>query len=359
MKKHPFYKWLHLPLILAWLSVIITAAPLFAGSNAPAKLPACGADLSQTTVSGLSSGAFMTTQFHVAYSDTIVGAGIIAGGPYYCAGCNDDMEFAKTAMTTCMKPIGNSGPDGDKLFKSAESFAAKGWIDPLSNLVNDKVYVFTGAADEVVLSKVVNETVDFYKAAQVPEGNIMYNPFVNAGHAIIVADTANPCNENGAPYINDCNFNQSHRILEHLYGDLKPPASSLSSKIIAFDQSEFFAGANPDNISMSKKAYVYIPKSCEEGKCRVHVVFHGCLQGASEIGKEYCTETGYNEMADTNNIIVLYPQADVQSPGNPEGCWDFWGYSSSDRDDPDFYKKEAPQMSAVMSMLNRLAKPNN
>ena len=38
------------------------------------------------TVSGLSSGGFMAVQLHVAHSATLVkGAGIVAGGPYYCA----------------------------------------------------------------------------------------------------------------------------------------------------------------------------------------------------------------------------------------------------------------------------------
>ena len=44
------------------------------------KLPGYQADLSQTSVSGLSSGAFMTAQLHVAYSDKLIGAGIVAGG---------------------------------------------------------------------------------------------------------------------------------------------------------------------------------------------------------------------------------------------------------------------------------------
>ena len=43
------------------------------------------ADLGQSSVSGLSSGAFMTVQLHLAHSSTFVGAGIIAGGPFRCA----------------------------------------------------------------------------------------------------------------------------------------------------------------------------------------------------------------------------------------------------------------------------------
>jgi hypothetical protein len=55
----------------------------------------------------------------------------------------------------------------------------------------------------------------------------------------------------------------------------------------------------------------------------------------------------------------LYPQAQISDPipFNPKGCWDFWGYSSPDRSDPNFYSKQAPQIAAVMGMLERLAQP--
>jgi len=39
-------------------------------------------------------------------------------------------------------------------------------------------------------------------------------------------------------------------------------------------------------------------------------------------------ETGLNEVAEANDIIILYPQARKSStlPMNPKGCWDWWGY---------------------------------
>jgi hypothetical protein len=42
-------------------------------------------DKTQISVSGISSGGFMAHQFHVAHSFNVMGAGIVAGGPYYCA----------------------------------------------------------------------------------------------------------------------------------------------------------------------------------------------------------------------------------------------------------------------------------
>ena len=42
-------------------------------------------DPAQVSVSGLSSGAFMANQFHIAHSADIMGAAMIAGGLYGCA----------------------------------------------------------------------------------------------------------------------------------------------------------------------------------------------------------------------------------------------------------------------------------
>lgn len=54
------------------------------GSN-ERELPTLGADLYAISVSGLSSGGYMAGQFHVAHSGNVIGAGILAAGPYGCA----------------------------------------------------------------------------------------------------------------------------------------------------------------------------------------------------------------------------------------------------------------------------------
>jgi len=45
-----------------------------------------------------------------------------------------------------------------------------------------------------------------------------------------------------------------------------------------------------------------------------------------EIGNVYVVNGGYLEVAELNDIIVLFPQA-IKSTllGNPQGCWDWWG----------------------------------
>jgi poly(3-hydroxybutyrate) depolymerase len=134
---------------------------------------------------------------------------------------------------------------------------------------------------------------------------------------------------------------------------LQPPATTdnLSGRIVAFDQTEFAKGPRT---SMSDKGFAYIPKACETAPCKVHIAIHGCLQYAKKLGDKYYNGTGYNEMADTNKIIVLYPQTQAGKPMNPQGCWDFWGYSDDDPNKPAFYTKNAPQMAAIMAMVKRL-----
>src|SRR5678815_1624927 len=61
-------------------------------------LPRLDAD-ETATVSGLSSGAYMAVQMHVAHSARIKGAAALAGGPYYCA-----QGSLWSAYYNCMKP---------------------------------------------------------------------------------------------------------------------------------------------------------------------------------------------------------------------------------------------------------------
>ncbi|MFD1971870.1 hypothetical protein ACFSJ1_22785 [Trinickia caryophylli] len=75
------------PNLVKFMLAALVAGPLAASATSAAPpLPPLAADAKQVTVSGLSSGAFMAGQFGVAYSASIAGVGIVAGGPFYCAG---------------------------------------------------------------------------------------------------------------------------------------------------------------------------------------------------------------------------------------------------------------------------------
>ena len=57
--------------------------------------------------------------------------------------------------------------------------------------------------------------------------------------------------------------------------------------------------------------------------CKLHLVMHGCLQNREKIGNIYAKYSGYNQVADLNNIIIVYPQAKSSFLLNPNACWDW------------------------------------
>jgi hypothetical protein len=101
---------------LALLLASAVAGPV----RATEALRADAADASGTSVSGLSSGAFMAVQFQVAYSAEVVGAGIVAGGPFYCS----EGKLA-LAVGRCMATTAGT-PDPAQLVAFARTAAAQG-----------------------------------------------------------------------------------------------------------------------------------------------------------------------------------------------------------------------------------------
>ena len=126
---------------------------------------------------------------------------------------------------------------------------------------------------------------------------------------------------------------------------------------------------------MAEFGYAYIPSAVRDGAeaLGVHIVLHGCKQGYAYVdfvngredvwnqapfGNRYITTTGYLEWAEANDLILLFPQADGGDDNaiqNPDGCWDWWGYSAVDYTDPDYYTQDAVQIKAIHGMLTRLA----
>jgi poly(3-hydroxybutyrate) depolymerase len=306
---------------LAALVAAVAASAWPVPATAAASLPSLHAAPARTSVSGLSSGAFMAVQYGVAFSSSVAGVGVIAGGPYNCAWLN------LGGVATCM----TGAPSGAASWRAAQEFARLGRIDPVAGLSKMKVYLFGGTQDRVVRPSVVAATRDFYAAAGVAGSDLAYVDSVPAGHAFIAPAFGNLCETNGSPYIGHCrvrggSYDQPRAILEHIYGPLKPAAATLSASIAPFDQREFGAAST----GLDDTGFVYVPRACAAAAgCAVHVVFHGCQQGAKLVASSVYSSVGYNHWADSNRLIVLYPQvAPSQAfPTNPQGCWDWWGYT--------------------------------
>lgn len=307
------------------------------------RLPAYNVDKSRSSVSGLSSGGYMAVQFHLSHAATLRGAGVLAGGPYYCAQAELDI-----ARSTCME----GEPRIEPLMEHAERQAAAGRIDPLTALAGQRVWLFSGYNDGVVRPPVVRKLQQFYRR-YLPEHHVFFKDNLRAGHSQVTLDSGGACDLTGGEFISDCDYDAAGVLLQHIHGRLNPRNSGrLQGKLIRFDQREFVNGG-PRSSGLAESGFAYVPADCAHlAPCRVHIAFHGCKQYEGRIGQAFVTGAGYNRWADANRIIVLYPQTSATraAPYNPNGCWDWWGYTGKE-----YAEKNGPQIAAVKAMLDRLA----
>jgi Esterase PHB depolymerase len=320
-----------------------------------------GIDIQQTSVSGVSAGAAMAVQMHVAHSSIMRGVGVIAGVAYDCADSSlpSAMQRMLRGLDLCLTGSG----DADANFsvgRTTDAAGIPGAIDdPALNLPRQKVWLFSGYNDGAVLRAAMNAVAGYYQN-YIDPSNIFYKTNSPAPHALITNDYGGQCLSIDHDFINNCSYDMAGRLLQHIYGRINPPSSSgLSGSILAFDQSEFVVGANPRSVGLADTGYVYVPVACQtqNSACRVHVFFHGCLQYAGRVGDAVYKHGGYNKWADANRIVVLYPQTVNTDfdPVNPEGCWDWWGLSDPLPKSADYARKTGYQISAIKAMLDRLA----
>jgi hypothetical protein len=346
--------------------ILVFIAPAIAPASAQGDAPPLGvfnADIGKTSVSGISSGAFMAVQFGLSWSSIVKGVGVIAGGPYYCAqgtateGLSGNLLPDLMATGPCMK---GPPPVLEPLFGKTDEWARRGDIDDTHNLANQHIYIFAGYNDAVVNPKVGDAAYRFY-LHYLPDrskGSLFYQNAIGAGHSQVTTDYGLPCPDNKDYFIDRCNYDQAGVLLQHIYGALNPKnKGELFGKLLSFNQREFTFPESPGSYSMAETGYVYVPQSCAARQpCRVHVALHGCKQNADTIGDRYIRHAGYNEWADTNQLIILYPQTivgnpftDFGTPLNPFGCWDWWGYTNFN-----YAVKAGRQITALKTMLDRV-----
>eukprot|EP00039_Didymoeca_costata_P001479 m.52814 g.52814 ORF g.52814 m.52814 type:complete len:275 (-) comp10820_c0_seq2:1516-2340(-) len=186
------------------------------------------------TVSGISAGGYMAVQFHVSYSRTVTAAGVVAGGPYWCA--KDNVE---TALHACMKQPESINVE---VLRAATVAAENvGSIDALENLQNAKLYFFSGAKDSVVHTGVMSKLVDYYQSYTHPS-NIKTVFNMSAEHTFPTMSYGNPCTFLGSPYIGNCGYDAAYDILSNAWEGIKRagPNTSLAENLIEFSQAPYF-----------------------------------------------------------------------------------------------------------------------
>ncbi len=324
---------MHLPQAFA---ALLAACALSAQAAEP--LPRLNILPGSLTVSGVSAGGYMAVQYQVAYSKDVIGAGIIAAGPWYCA-----RGSLVRALGDCM---GGSpaGPEIVPLIDELRRAAADKRVDDPSWLAPDRVWVLHGANDRTIGAAVTDALVRFYRSFLPPE-RIAYETQLPAAHGFPTRSEGGPCGEAASPWLNDCDYDAAGELLGHLYGALAPRGDPDSGRLLDFGQARHAGDAAS---SLDEAGFVYVPADCAAGRpCRLHIAFHGCRQGADFTGRAFARRAGYNAWAASNRIVVLYPQV-ARSwlfPFNPQGCWDWWGYTGDG-----YAWRTAPQLLAIRRM---------
>jgi hypothetical protein len=171
---------------------------------------------------------------------------------------------------------------------------------------------------------------------------------VPSEHCFPTTDFGNACWWKGSPYINNCDYDGAGAMLRALYGPSLRNGSAVAGNLIQFDQTPFGGGAN----SIATSGFLYVPSACQPSSsqlCKLHVQVHGCQQGVDTIGNDYAANTGVNDWAEANDIIVLYPNFVANDLTNPEGCADWWGYTNGD-----YAFKNGLQMQFVHALTDAL-----
>ena len=333
---------------------ILAAAAVFAttAAHATVSLPALNVDKTRISVSGLSSGAFMANQLGYAYSGTFMGVGVFAGGPYMCAGhsnytaCMYNATISSAMLSTMQADIDNwSGNNNDLK----------------SNVASQKIFMFVGSSDTTVGPNPMNGVKTQYTNNGVPAANLSYVQRASTGHVFPTdfdGTGDNTCSNSISPYISNCGYDGAKAAFSWFYGTLAARNDApAASNYYEFDQTPYSA-SNP---GMAPTGWIYVPASCSGGAvCKLHVALHGCLQNYATIGDKFVKNTGYTRWADTNNIIVIFPQtqvdntsratADSGSLANANGCWDWIGWYGGT-----FAQKAGPQMAAIKKMVDHVA----
>lgn len=325
--------------------------------------PPSSIKLSKITISGVGSGGYMAAQLQSAISSFISGVAIISAGPVGCS-----RGSARTAANACSCPSESGGWLGATEKTACTPLTAeavskwaivvtegmRGLIDDISNIKHHRIWLFSGGQDRTVPPSMLDALQQYYTHYGVPSTNIKRVHTEISGH--------------GLP------SNGASELLKWLYNEPHMEATTANpTSLKIFNQRPYkdsrFNG-------LDETGWIYIPAACQERPkgCKIHLALHGCKQNNSILekdtffGLQFVKNAGYNEWAEANRIVVLYPQIKPSKQGsmnnpyryNPMGCWDFWGYTNPMGPElfprqPSFIKKDGAQIEALKKMIEDLS----
>jgi poly(3-hydroxybutyrate) depolymerase len=340
MPMRPFARlWMHLGIAVGLIS---GGSGLSLAQGAYPPLGAYNVDPSQVSVSGFSAGADMAIQLGVAFASKIMGVAAFAPTPYDCY---------RPAGVTKNNCDGTNTPDIAPLEANMRRWSGRE-NDSTDFLARQRVFMFVGTSDTVRSMTVVDRAASLY-GRFVPAAQLRVDGSIAASH-LFPTDFDSPNRYSclaggllGPPFAN-CGYDGAGISLQWIYGPLAPRNDGASQgEILSFDQREFVVPGR----GMDQIGFVYLPASCKAGaRCRLHVFLHGCYGSFDQRGDAvYAKYSGHSQWADTNGIVLLFPQA-YREPGRPDdACFDTEG-----RYDDQYDQKAGTQASAIMAMVAKI-----
>ncbi|KAA9132765.1 hypothetical protein F3N42_06015 [Marinihelvus fidelis] len=330
MKIHPHGVPTALIALLA--TCLVSAATATADSAAP------GPDIDATgiTVSGISSGAAMAQQLHLAHPELFSGAALIAGVPRGCA----DGQLA-TAMAGCMGKAGEN-LDAGELAERLRTEASAGRVGDPALLADDRAWTFHGQLDATVAEDVSLAATDLYRAFMATD-NVAWVDNVAANHTFPTHSKGGACDAIAPPFLGACDYDAAGELLTFLYPGLTPPEQAQNGELVTTELPGAAAAGLAD------EAWLYVPESCPATGCRLHLVLHGCGQSQSQVDMAFMEGAGYLEWAQDNAIVLAFPQV-APAAANPLACWDWWGYTG-----PDYMTREGAQIRVLADWIRGMA----
>lgn len=304
-------------------------------------LPKLNLDASRVSISGVSSGAFMAVQMHLAYSSLIKGVGSIAGGIWECA-----KGDSTRAQSICMhSPSQIVTKDYLELVRQR---ASRNEIDALANLHDSRIFLFASQRDSIVRPVASEKLAEFYQSLA-PAVSIRQTTHASAAHGFLTIGYGNRCSMTGLPWLINCGEDLAGEILlqtDPHRAKFAAPGVADNAAFVFFDQKAVVGS----RAIMFDWGAAYIPRACTaaSAQCGLHVALHGCQMNPDFISRQFIDHAGYNEWAETNDLVVLYPQA-AKSNNNPNACWDWFGYTGAD-----YTSKSGRQIQALRALMKTL-----
>lgn len=340
-------------------AILLLCAALLLSTTAHAEgplpaLPPLGVDPADTSVIGVSSGGYMATQLAVAWPERFPRLAVLAAGPWSCAEGGLGQALGQ-CMSTRRGP-----PDLTALDRRLHDYQTRELVGDAAAISRLRAFVWHGEADEVIapaLSKALVEQLSGWLDNPDTQLRAVTAPGIGHGwpvetHPEIPSDQLGQCQNGGNTHLLACDQNIATEALSWLHNSPEPQGGSAPpAQLLRFDQSDFAARG------MADAGFLLVPGACVAGGCPVTVALHGCGMAEEQIGEAFVHYSGLDTWAIANQRVVLYPQAE-SSLANPQGCWDWWGFSESSWQlDPLHDTREGSQIKALMEMLERLEQP--